>query len=129
MKGDLMELEAKNIQICADDHTMSELTLTMAYKGSATLLPAIAAAGVDVNVVDFSGMTLLMYATLYATLCSDKPRRNTVAGIAQLLHHGADPNLADDRGLTAFFLALKLHQRDIAELLFLSGADFRSGIH
>ena len=52
-----------------------------------------------------------------------------VAGIAHVLHHGADPNLADDRGLTAFVLALRLHQRDIAELLFLSGAEFRSSVH
>src|SRR5579864_5869745 len=101
----------------------------MAYEDGAALLQSIAAAGVDVNVADPSGKTLLMRAVQFAAQCQGKQRRRIVEGISCLLHHGADPNLADERGLTAFVLALKLRQRDIAELLFLSGAKFRSRIH
>ena len=100
----------------------------MAYEDGETLLRVIRAAGLDVNVADPSGKTLIMYATAYAAQNSDKAGRNMVAAIAHLLHHGANLNLADERGLTAFGLALKLHQRDIAELLLLAGAEFRSRI-
>ena len=68
-------------------------------------------------------------AVCFAAQCQGKLRRKMVEGISCLLDHGADPNLADDRGETSFTSALKLHQRDIAELLFLSGVKFRSRIH
>jgi hypothetical protein len=124
-----MELESNTSQTHASYLVIDNLFFLMAIGGGAALLRAIAAADLDVNVAGPTGKTLLMRAVHFTAKCRGKLRQKIVVGIICLLHHGADPNIADDRGLTAFVLALQLHQRDIAELLFLSGAEFKSGIH
>jgi ankyrin repeat protein len=64
-----------------------------------------------------------------ATYKTDKLRKKIVAGISYLLRHGANLNLADERGDTALSLALKLRQKDIAKLILIHGADVPSTIH
>ena len=123
-----MEREAKTSQTRARYVVIDNLFFLMANGGGAAVLRAIAAAELDVNVADPTGKTLLMRAVQFAAQYQGKQRRKIVEGISCLLHHGADPNLADECGLTAFTSALKLGQRDIAEMLFLSSAKFRSRI-
>jgi hypothetical protein len=103
--------------------------LTMAQKGGPSLLRAIAKAGVDVNAADFSGRTILWHLVMHAPRVTGLVRRRIFAGIACLLQNHADPSLADEDGLTPFDVALKLQQKDIAELLFNQGAKFSSIIH
>jgi ankyrin repeat protein len=124
-----VEPEARKSQTRTSYLVIDNLFFLMAMGDGAAVLRAIAAAGLDVNVAGPTGKTLLMRAVHFAAQCDGKLRRKMVEGISCLLHHGANPNLADERGLTAFTSALKLGQRDIAELLFLSSAKFRSRIH
>jgi len=124
-----MELEASRSQTRVDNPVIGDLFLTMAMKDRAALLRAIAAAGVDVNVASPKGKTLLLLAVELASICDYKLRRRMMAGICCLLDHGADPNLADDRGETPLSVALQFRQRDLTELLFLSGAQPKSRIH
>ena len=124
-----MEPEARTSETRVEYKVIGNLFATMGTRGGAALLRAIAKAGVDVNVADPSGKTLLLCAVDFAALCDDKMRVRIAEGVFFLLHHGADPNLADDRGRTPFMLALMWRQKLIAELLFLSGANFRSRVH
>jgi ankyrin repeat protein len=123
-----MEPETRKSQTRGAYMVVGDLFLTMALRDGAALLQAIAASGVDVNVADPSGKTLLLHAVRFAAQPDGKLRRRMVEGITCLLDHGADPNLADDQGQTPFTAALKLGQKNIAELLLLSGAKFRSRV-
>lgn len=63
--------------------------------------------GVDMNAAS-AGRTPIMYAI----------ERNLVASVKKLMDSGrADPNAADDQGLTALHLAASLCRRDIVQLL------------
>ena len=104
------------------------LFLAIALRDEAALLREMAAAGVDANIADPSGRTLLMHTVYFAAQCDGELRRRMVAGIACLLQNNADPNLADACGETASSLALKLRQRDIAKLLLEHGANAVPGI-
>jgi ankyrin repeat protein len=97
-------------------------------EGRPVALRAIAAAGVDANAADPSGRTILMHLVRFAVRATGKLRRRIYAGIACLLENHADPNLADEDGLTPFDVALKLQQKDVIEILFNHGAKFPSSI-
>jgi ankyrin repeat protein len=71
-------------------------------------------------------MHAVHFAAKYKT---DTLRKKVVAGIAYLVRHGANLNLADECGDTAFGLALKLRQKDIAKLMLIHGANFPSRIN
>jgi ankyrin repeat protein len=103
--------------------------LTEAEKGASSLLRAIYKAGVDINAADPYGRTILMHLVMYAPRVTAKLRRRIFAGIACLLANQADPNLADENGLTPFDVALKLQHKDIIEILFTHRAKFSSSIH
>jgi ankyrin repeat protein len=64
-------------------------------------------------------------------LTRNSPEPGIVAEFVErcLLENHADPNLADNDGLTAFDVALQLQQKDIIEILFNHGAKFPSSIH
>jgi ankyrin repeat protein len=108
---------------------LRSLIATMCLKNSADLLEAIRNAGVDVNIADPNGRTLLMFAIYHAALCKDTTRPKMVEAIHWLLQNGANVNLADLGGMTAFSLAVTSRQKDFAMLLFKHGAAFPSQIH
>lgn len=84
--------------IIAPYGVVGHLFVTMGLQDEG-LLQAIEAAGVDVNVADPSGKTLLMHAAHCAAICKKgKLRRRMLAGISLLLKNGANVNLADERG-------------------------------
>lgn len=77
------------------------------WGGDAQAIEKVFKSGVDLNVRDHQGRTLLMEATL-------EKRADLVK---QLLVHGADATLADHEGTTALHLAAHSHQPEIAQLL------------
>ena len=105
------------------------LIATMCQKNSATLLEAIESAGVDVNIADPNGGTLLMFAVFYAGRCQDTVRPKMIEAIHCLLQNHANVNLAHASGMTALSFALDAHQEDLAILLLEHGANFPSRIH
>jgi len=70
-----------------------------------------------------------MHLVMFASGARRKLRTRMLSGIACLLENHADPNLADNNGLTPFDVALKLQQKDIIEIFFNHGAKFPSSIH
>src|SRR5260370_26339767 len=116
----------------ASHQLVCELLKTMILNDGETVLQALERAGVDVNVADCSGKTLLMHAVHFAAkhkYKTDKLRKKLLAGITYLVRNGANLNLADECGETAFGLALKLGQKDIAKLMLIHGANFPSTIN
>jgi ankyrin repeat protein len=100
----------------------------MVQRGGEALFHEIKEAGVDVNVADPSGRTLLLHAVHLAATCTDKLRQRVVDSITCLLQNGADVNLAAERGQTPLSLALTLRQKDLAWLLLEHGAEATPGI-
>lgn len=101
----------------------------MVQRGDTAMLREILAVGVDVNVADPSGRTLLLHAVHLASTCTKKLRPRFVETVALLLQNGANANLADDWCQTPLSLALTLRQNDLAWLLLERGAEATPGIH
>lgn len=123
-----MEVNERRSPTCVDYMLAGHLFFGMVQRGDKALLREIIAAGVDVNVADPSGRTLLLHAVHLASTCTDKLRPRIVETVAFLLQNGANANLADDEGHTPLRLALTLRQRDLAWLLLENGAESTPGI-
>jgi ankyrin repeat protein len=109
---------------------VSDLLKTMALQDGQALVQALVKAGLDINVADCSGKTLLMHAVHFAAKYkTDKLRKKIIAGIAYIVRNGANLNLADECGDTALSLALKLRQKDIAKIMLIHDAEFTSRIN
>src|ERR1043166_8963168 len=108
---------------------MDDLFITLLLHGGSAALQAIAAAGLDVNVADSEGRTLVMLAVHYAARCSGAQKTRIMAAITCLLANGADVDLRDEIGQSALSRAITLRQKAIAKLLIEQGGDLRSTIN
>ena len=111
-----MEVDARKSDTCVDYMLVGRLFLCMVQRGGEALLRKIRAAGVDVNVADPSGRTLLLHAVDLASTCTKKLRPRIVEAVACLLQNGANANLADDRGQTPLSLVLTAPKRSCLAL-------------
>ena len=80
-----MEPEARTGQTRADYEILRGLFLSLAYEDDETLLRVIWANGLDVNVADPSGKTLLLSAVDFAAQCADKMRVRMAEGVGRIL--------------------------------------------
>jgi hypothetical protein len=94
-------------RIVVADQSLSDDAFAAVRRGDAYRLKALLDDGVDVNVKDEQGFTLLMRAT----------QEGATDAVKELLLHNADPEMKSDAGLTALMLAATNGNVEIAKLL------------
>jgi ankyrin repeat protein len=100
----------------AFDHAHDSALAWAAYLNNAGMLPWLLQQGVNPDTPDSGGGTLLMAAG----------ETNDMELVQLLQRHGADINLRNHRGETAFSYACANDSLAVAKLLFLSGADINT---
>jgi uncharacterized protein len=89
----------------------------LAREGATDQLAAYVEAGVNPNLANHQGDSLVMLAAYHGH----------AATVAALLAHGADPNRPNDRGQTPLAGAVFKDEPDVISALVAGGADPRAG--
>jgi hypothetical protein len=89
----------------------------LAREGATDQLVAYVEAGVDANLANHKGDTLVMLAAYHGHAVT----------VTALLEHGADPNKANDRGQTPLAGAVFKGEPEVVSALVARGADPQAG--
>lgn len=102
------------------DLTGKAAMIYAAGKGYGDILDMLLDAGVAVDARYGNNLTALMWAAGHT---NDVPATEGEAAVRQLIEHGADVSLTDDRGWTALMIAAERGHEEIVSLLLATGAD------